>query len=155
MAIPGSAWTATNDEDKSMDGIAAIAIHQAAAASALGVGSLPAIPLDVAEAFAAGALLSGLCMLPVIAPRRAHQRNARPAARRPRDASPSPRSRPPARSRPDGVRRRERQGPPDRSAQAAKPAAARRRTGGRHAAPSAGGGVRMPGRRASRLAVRD
>jgi hypothetical protein len=58
-----------------MTGFAALAIKQAAAASGLGTGLLPAIAPSALDGFAVGTLLSGLCFLLVMAPRRAARRS--------------------------------------------------------------------------------
>jgi hypothetical protein len=53
-----------------MNGIAVLAVKGAAVASGLGASLLPGVAPSAIEGFAVGSLLSGVCLLLVIAPRR-------------------------------------------------------------------------------------
>jgi hypothetical protein len=62
-----------------MSGLAALAVKEAAVASGLGTTFLPGVAPSAVEGFAVGTLLSGLCFLLVIAPRRRFRRRSRSA----------------------------------------------------------------------------
>ncbi len=63
-----------------MNGIAALAAKEAAVASGLGASLLPGVASSAVDGFAVGTLLSGMCFLLVIGPRR-QRRQARLDAR--------------------------------------------------------------------------
>ncbi len=63
-----------------MNGFAALAVKEAAVASGLGASLLPIAPSAI-DGFAVGTLLSGLCLLLVMAPRRISRRRNRQATR--------------------------------------------------------------------------
>ena len=62
-----------------MSGFAALAVKEAAVASGLGTSLLPAIAPSALDGFAVGTLLSALCVLLVMAPRRISRRSRRSA----------------------------------------------------------------------------
>jgi hypothetical protein len=62
-----------------MSGLAALAVKEAAVASGLGTTFLPGIAPSAVDGFAVGTLLSGLCYLLVMAPRRRARRRSRTA----------------------------------------------------------------------------
>jgi len=62
-----------------MNGFAALAVKEAAVASGLGTSLLPIAPSAI-DGFAVGTLLSGLCLLLVMAPRRISRRRNRQAS---------------------------------------------------------------------------
>jgi hypothetical protein len=62
-----------------MSGLAALAVKEAAVASGLGATFLPGIAPSAVDGFAVGTLLSGLCYLLVMAPRRRSRRRSRTA----------------------------------------------------------------------------
>ncbi len=57
-----------------MNGLAALAVKEAAVASGLGASLLPGIAPSAVDGFAVGTLLSGVCFLLVMAPRRGLRR---------------------------------------------------------------------------------
>jgi len=60
-----------------MSGLAALAVKEAAVASGLGTTFLPGVAPSAVDGFAVGTLLSGLCYLMVMAPRRRARRKRR------------------------------------------------------------------------------
>jgi hypothetical protein len=64
-----------------MIGLAAVAVKEVAVTSGLSTSLLRGIPPSAVDGFAAGTLLSGLCYLIVMAPRRGWRRGNRPAPR--------------------------------------------------------------------------
>jgi hypothetical protein len=60
-----------------MSGLAALAVKEAAVASGLGTTFLPGVAPSAVDGFAVGTLLSGLCFLLVMAPRRRSHRKRR------------------------------------------------------------------------------
>lgn len=83
-----------------MSGFAALAVKEAAVASGLGTTFLPGVAPSAVEGFAVGTLLSGLCFLLVMAPRRRSRRRGRSARRAGRASSTQT---PPSYDRPEYV----------------------------------------------------
>jgi len=111
-----------------MYGIAVLPAAKAAATYGLGL-TLPAVSPSVASGFAAGTLLSGLCLLLASAPRRQVPRRGRQQNQQPRPA-------------------RRQAGPQRAATPGQRPQS--RRGAGRHAAPSGAAG-RLATKRVSRL----
>jgi hypothetical protein len=139
-----------------MTGLAAVAINHGVVAS-LGTTFLPGVAPSAVAGFGAGALLSALCVLGVMAQRR-HSRWQRRAGRTaaPRTGPRQPR----ARENPGNVATIAEVGAlayapagygPTPSTFGAEPRSEVRRSAGRHAAPPASASSRMASKRASRL----
>lgn len=138
-----------------MTGLAAVAINHGVVAS-LGTTFLPGVAPSTVAGFGAGALLSALCVLGVMAQRR-HSRWQQRAGRA---TAPATAPRQPRRENPGNVATIAEVGAlayapaangPTPNTVCAEPRSDVRRGAGRHAAPPASASSRMASKRASRL----